>query len=148
MSGRYGLTIDSLLSVEIVLADGSIKVASADEAAGLFWAARGAGHGFRVVAELTFQTYEQKNAVWAGQLVFSSNTKLDGVVAFAREFVSINNGDSGMVMDITAPAFMSEPAVLTTLFHNGSREEARRLSGNFWTCSLSRTRLKSGLTER
>ena len=49
LSGRYGLTIDSLLQVQIVLADGSIKTASKDENPDLFWAVRGAGHAFGVV---------------------------------------------------------------------------------------------------
>ncbi|KAL8703408.1 MAG: hypothetical protein Q9201_003411 [Fulgogasparrea decipioides] len=124
LSGRYGLTIDSLLSVEIVLADGSIMTASADDNPDLFWAVRGAGHCLGVVSEFRFKMYDQKNAVWAGQLIFPSSKKLDEIVGFANEFVSSNNGDSGMTMGITAPPFMSEPAVVTTVFHNGGIAEA------------------------
>lgn len=43
LSGRYGLTIDNLLSVDIVLASGEQVVASERENADLFWAVRGAG---------------------------------------------------------------------------------------------------------
>lgn len=124
LSGCYGLTIDSLLSVQIVLADGSIKRASAEENSDLFWAVRGAGHCFGVVVDFQFQAYDQKNAVWAGQLVFPASQKLDEVVVFANDFVSTTDGSSGMVMGISAPPFMSEPAVITTLFHNGSQAEA------------------------
>ena len=124
LSGRYGLTIDSLLAVQIVLADGSIMSASAEENADLFWAVRGAGHCFGVVAEFTFHLRDQHNAIWAGQLVFPSSTMLDTVIAFANEFVSTNDGDSGMVLGITAPPFMDEPAVVTTLFHNGNAKAA------------------------
>ncbi|KAL8724791.1 MAG: hypothetical protein Q9166_007748 [cf. Caloplaca sp. 2 TL-2023] len=124
LSGRYGLTIDSLLAVQIVLADGSIKAASAEENADLFWAVRGAGHCFGVVAEFTFQAHEQKDPIWAGQLVFLASKQLDGVIAFANDLVSNNDGNSGMLMGITAPPFMSELAVVTTLFHNGNSSEA------------------------
>lgn len=124
LSGRYGLTIDSLLSVQIVLADGSIRMASADENADLFWAVRGAGHCFGVVAEFTFQTYEQKNAIWAGQLLFPASEKLDQVITFANQFLETPDGDSGMVLGITQPPFMQEIAIATTVFHNGSQAEA------------------------
>lgn len=127
LSGRYGLTIDSLLAVQIVLADGSIKAASAKENADLFWAVRGAGHCFGVVSEFTFQTHDQKGPIWAGQLVFSASKKLDGVVAFANNFVATTDGNSGMVMGITAPPFMDEPAVVTTLFHNGRQADAEKV---------------------
>ena len=53
----YGLTIDSLTSVEIVTADGITRTASATENADLFWACRGGGGGhLGVVTALTFTT--------------------------------------------------------------------------------------------
>ena len=127
LSGRYGLTIDNLLSVQMVLADGSIKTASVEENTDLFWAVRGAGHGFGVVAEFRFQAYDQKNAIWAGQLVFPATNKLDEVIAFANKFVSTVDRDSGMVVGITSPSFMSELAVVTTVFHNGSKANAEKV---------------------
>ncbi len=57
MRRRYGLSIDSLLSVDIVTADGQLRRASATENEDLFWAVRGAGSNFGVVTSFEFQAY-------------------------------------------------------------------------------------------
>ncbi len=55
---RFGLTIDSLLSAEVVTAGGEVLRASADEHADLFWALRGGGGNFGVVTEFEFALHE------------------------------------------------------------------------------------------
>ena len=54
---RFGLSIDNLLSVEIVTADGVVRTASANEHADLFWAIRGAGSNFGVVTSFQFRAH-------------------------------------------------------------------------------------------
>jgi FAD/FMN-containing dehydrogenase len=54
---RRGLTIDNLLSVDIVTADGRLRVASASENADLFWAVRGGGGNFGVVTSFEYKAY-------------------------------------------------------------------------------------------
>ncbi len=55
LTGRYGLTIDNLLGVDLVLADGSLVTADAGQNAELFWAVRGGGGNFGVITSFLFQ---------------------------------------------------------------------------------------------
>ena len=57
LTRKYGLTIDNLLSVDMVLADGTFVVASADENPDLFWAIRGGGGNFGMVTSFLFQAH-------------------------------------------------------------------------------------------
>lgn len=57
LMGKYGLTIDSLLAVEIVTADGRVLKASGTEHPDLFWAVRGGGGNFGIVTTFEFQLH-------------------------------------------------------------------------------------------
>ncbi|WP_308798317.1 LLM class flavin-dependent oxidoreductase [Agromyces silvae] len=68
----HGLTIDHLRAVEVVLADGSIVRASADERPELFWAMRGAGGNMGIATAFEFEVDEVGQVGWA-QLVFDAS---------------------------------------------------------------------------
>jgi FAD/FMN-containing dehydrogenase len=68
---KYGLSIDSLLSVDIVTADGELRRASATEHEDLFWAVRGAGSNFGVVTSFEFQGHPVGPMVMVGAVFYA-----------------------------------------------------------------------------
>ncbi|SRR6266487_57578 len=84
LSSRYGLTIDNLLAVEMVTADGNTLTASASEHPDLFWALRGGGGNFGVVTAFTFQLHPLAQ-VLRGSVIYPM-TRAREVLRFYREY--------------------------------------------------------------
>ena len=57
LMGRFGLSVDNLLSADVVLADGSIVTANDSENTDLFWALRGGSGNFGVVTSFEFRVH-------------------------------------------------------------------------------------------
>jgi FAD/FMN-containing dehydrogenase len=85
LTRKYGLTIDNLLSVDIVLADGRLITASADENADLFWAVRGGGGNFGVVTSFLFKG-NPVSTVYGGPM-FWPLEQADTVMKRWRDFI-------------------------------------------------------------
>lgn len=80
---QFGLTLDHLRAVELVLADGSPVRASADENPDLFWAMRGAGAAFGVTTALEFEVDEVGDVAFA-QLVVAGSDMADLLFRFGE----------------------------------------------------------------
>ncbi len=70
LNRKFGLTIDNLLSAQIVSSDGQVRRVSADENADLFWAIRGGGGNFGVVTEFEFRVHEANPVMLGGDIVW------------------------------------------------------------------------------
>jgi FAD/FMN-containing dehydrogenase/pimeloyl-ACP methyl ester carboxylesterase len=70
LTRRFGWTVDNLLDVEIVTADGCVRHASRDENVDLFWAVRGAGANLGVVTSFTFGLHEVGPTVVGGLIAW------------------------------------------------------------------------------
>lgn len=82
----YGMTIDNLLSADVVTADGEKVRASEDENPDLFWAIRGGGGNFGVVTRYEFKLHPVGPQVLAGLLVFPFEQARQVLTQY-REFV-------------------------------------------------------------
>lgn len=70
LSRRYGLTIDNLVAVDLILPNGSPVSADATSHPDLFWALRGGGGNFGVATSFTFRAYPHGPEAFAGSLVY------------------------------------------------------------------------------
>jgi FAD/FMN-containing dehydrogenase len=97
-----GLTIDNLLSADVVLADGQRVKASANENEELFWAVRGGGGNFGVVTEFTFRAHPVSDIV--GGPTFWPIEETGEVLAAYREFLpTLSRNASGFFCWHTVP---------------------------------------------
>jgi FAD/FMN-containing dehydrogenase len=100
---KFGLACDSLLSVELVTADGRTVVASEDENAELFWALHGGGGNFGIATELTFRLQSLPEATF-GLLLWPSEAGPDLVRCY-RDLIAGGAPDElgGGIFYITGP---------------------------------------------
>jgi FAD/FMN-containing dehydrogenase len=73
LTRRFGWTVDNLEEVEIVTADGQIRVANRDSNDDLFWAVRGGGGNFGVVTRFTYRLHEVGPTITAGLVAWSAD---------------------------------------------------------------------------
>ncbi|HSP79861.1 MAG TPA: FAD-binding oxidoreductase [Myxococcaceae bacterium] len=85
LSRKFGLSIDNLLAVDMVLADGSFVTASDEEHPDLFWAVRGGGGNFGVVTSFLFKLHPLSTIV--GGPTFWHLEQAEEVMRWYREFL-------------------------------------------------------------
>lgn len=123
LMGKYGLTIDNLLSVDLVTAGGYLLRASAGENPDLFWGVRGGGGNFGIVTSFEFQLHPV-SSVLAGKVMYPI-TKAREVLRFYRDYTS------SAPDELTASACLSTtstglPVIGINLCYCGSLAEGER----------------------
>lgn len=86
LTRKCGLTIDNLLEADVVLADGTLVKASADDNADLFWAIRGGGGNFGIVTSFLFRSHPI-DTVYAGPMLWELG-KTTEVMQWYRELIT------------------------------------------------------------
>ncbi len=84
---KYGLTVDQLLSVDVVTADGEFLTASDDRNADLFWGIRGGGGNFGIVTDFEFRLHPLGPEVVAGPVLWPMEQAPE-VLRFYRDWVA------------------------------------------------------------
>jgi FAD/FMN-containing dehydrogenase len=130
---KYGLTVDQLLAVELVTADGEVVRASADENPDLFWGVRGGGGNFGVVTEFEFRL-NPLGPVLAGP-IFWPMEQSPQVLRFYRDWIADAPDDlMTIIVHRKAPPLPfvpvelhGKPVVAVTSCWAGALEEGERV---------------------
>jgi FAD/FMN-containing dehydrogenase len=134
LTRKYGMTIDNLVSVDLVMANGAPIRASDRENPDLFWAVRGGGGNFGVVTGFEFKLHPVGPEVYSGLLVFPFSQARQ-VIEKYREFVKTAPEELNVwVVLRKAPPLPFLPAsvhgkeiVALAVFYAGSASDGRKL---------------------
>jgi hypothetical protein len=130
---KYGLTLDNLLSVDVVTADGRLVHASEDENPELFWGMRGAGPNFGIVTSFEFRLHPVGPTITHGTGMYPVE-QAGEVAEFYRDFFEGAPDEMwsafGVGMALPEEEFPPEvaggPFVFMGGLHCGSLEQAER----------------------
>jgi FAD/FMN-containing dehydrogenase/DNA-binding HxlR family transcriptional regulator len=130
---RHGLSVDNLLSADVVLADGRTVTAAEHEHADLFWALRGGGGSFGIVTSFTYRLHVVGPEVLAGLVIWALEDAPE-VLRFYREFADGAPRDVNTIVALRKapplpflPVELHErPVCVVALLHLGDGEEAER----------------------
>jgi FAD/FMN-containing dehydrogenase len=116
---RFGMALDNLRSVVIVLADGRVVRASADDHQNLFWAVRGGGGNFGVVTTFEFQVHEVGPMITGGLVAHPFDRARD-VLRFFRDQAASAPDELFLVAALlTAPDGSGNKLVAMAAVHSG-----------------------------
>ncbi|WP_082531079.1 FAD-binding oxidoreductase [Devosia sp. Root436] len=100
LSRLHGVTVDSVLAAEVVLADGRVVIASPQNEPDLFWAIRGGGGNFGVLTRIQFQA--QELPAFSGGLLVLPGTA-EAITAFTAAAQAAPDALSAIAMVMPAP---------------------------------------------
>ena len=103
LSGKYGLTVDNLVSADVVTADGRLLTASATENQDLFWGLRGGSGNFGVVTSFEYQLHAVGPTILGGMVAYPLGRAKE-VLRFYRQFAKAAPDDV-----TTYAAFVTPP---------------------------------------
>jgi FAD/FMN-containing dehydrogenase len=134
LTRKYGMTIDNLVSVEVITADGSRIRASENENADLFWALRGGGGNFGIVTEFEFNLHPVGPEILAGLIVFPFSQAKQVLTQYRKFVASIPEELNVWVILRKAPPLPflpehvhSKEVIVLPIFYVGDIAEGKKL---------------------
>jgi FAD/FMN-containing dehydrogenase len=122
---KLGLTIDSLLAVEVVTADGRVVRASEDENPELFWGMRGAGANFGIVTSFEFRLHPFEGLVTHGTVTHPIERAEELAERF-RELVDEGPDELWTSFGMAVGGDARGPVASVSVLHSGSPADAER----------------------
>ena len=124
LMGKHGLTVDNLISADLVTADGEFRKASAKDNPDLFWALRGGGGNFGVVTSFEYRLHPVTQ-VLGGMVIYPLDQARD-VLRFYRDFCNtLPDEAEAYAALLTAPQGM--PVAALILGYNGPIAEGEKV---------------------
>jgi FAD/FMN-containing dehydrogenase len=124
LMGKHGLTVDNLISADLVTADGEFRKASAKDNPDLFWALRGGGGNFGVVTSFEYRLHPVTQ-VLGGMVIYPLDQARD-VLRFYRDFCgTLPDEAEAYAALLTAPQGM--PVAALILGYNGPIAEGEKV---------------------
>jgi FAD/FMN-containing dehydrogenase len=120
---KHGLTIDNLLEVELVTAEGRLVRASEDENPELFWGLRGAGANFGIATSFTFRL-SPLDAVITHGTVFHPVERARELAALFRE--AVETGPDELWASFGVGLAGGEPVATVSVHHCGPLDQAEQ----------------------
>jgi hypothetical protein len=135
LSRRHGLTIDSLLAVEIVTASGEVVIADDENHPDLFWAVRGGGGNFGVVTRFRY-ALQPVDRIIGGMLLLPATTEtVAGFLELSRsapdELTAIANVMSCPPMPFLPEEVVGQTVIMGLLAWCGDLDEGRDVVDRF-----------------
>lgn len=103
LTRKHGLSVDNLVSAEVVVADGRVLRASEDENPDLFWAVRGGGGNFGVVTKFEFQLHPVGPLVDFGLFFWPVERGADVLRLYKELFADVSRDVNIILVAINAP---------------------------------------------
>ncbi len=130
----FGLTIDQLLSVDLITADGEFVKANEKENSDLFWGVRGGGGNFGIVTEFEFRLNRLGPIVLAGPIAWLIEDSPE-VLRFYRDWIEdVPDAFNSIVIHRRAPAMApwaeelhGKHVVIVGVCYGGDIEEGQKV---------------------
>ncbi len=123
---RFGLSVDNLMAVGVVTADGQLRQANEDENADLYWGVRGGGGNFGVVTSFEFQLHPMQRQVVGGAIMFPIARARD-VLSLYAEYGPQAPDELDMIFLMVLPPGGEAGVVGIAVCYSGSENEAERV---------------------